>query len=134
MVSSYYDSDRNIVVTVLVNRAHKSRAVQLDVQGTNIDSVIPYVTSADDDLAAYSLLSPSDVIEIPGKTIVTLVGYQSQAGSTCGDGICELGEDCDSCSDDCAGMTKGKPSQRFCCGNGIPEAPEGDGAICQGNF
>ena len=27
-----------------------------------------------------------------------------------------------------------KPSLRFCCGNGIPEVPEGDGAICQGNF
>jgi O-glycosyl hydrolase len=134
MVSSYYDAERNIVVSVLVNRAHQSKTVQLDVRGTSIDSLIPYVTSADDDLAAYSLLAASDVIEIPGKSIVTLVGYQSQGGSTCGNRICDPGEDCSSCSDDCAGMTKGKPALRFCCGNGIPEVPEGDGAICQENF
>jgi hypothetical protein len=50
----------------------------------------------------------------------------------CGDAICDPGEDCNSCGDDCAGVTKGKPSGRYCCGNGILEGPEGD-ALCDGN-
>jgi O-glycosyl hydrolase len=134
MVSSYYDAANNIVVSVFVNQGQKSKAVQLDVQGTAIDSVIPYVTSASDDLAAYAQLAPTDVLEIPAKSIVTLVGFADQGGGGCGDGRCDPGEDCGSCPDDCAGKTKGKPSSRFCCGNGLPEVPEGDGAICQGNY
>ena len=50
------------------------------------------------------------------------------------DGICEAGEDCENCALDCAGYTRGKPSGRYCCGNGIPEGPEGDGSICDGRF
>ena len=50
----------------------------------------------------------------------------------CGDAICAPGEDCNSCGDDCAGVTKGKPSGRYCCGNGILEGPEVDG-LCDGN-
>lgn len=78
MLSSYLDARHNIVVTVLVNWTQTSKVVQLDFQGISIDSLIPYVTSADDDLAAYSLLTPSDPIEIPARSIVTLVGYHSQ--------------------------------------------------------
>lgn len=53
-------------------------------------------------------------------------------------GICEVGEDCMSCAADCDGQTKGRrnrtgSSTRYCCGNGILEAPEGDGSICDGN-
>jgi len=42
------------------------------------------------------------------------------AGATCGNGVCEAadGEDCLSCAEDCAGKTGGKPSSRFCCGDG----------------
>jgi len=50
----------------------------------------------------------------------------------CGDDVCESGEDCNSCGSDCEGLRKGKPSGRYCCGNGIPEGPEGDGR-CDGN-
>ena len=50
----------------------------------------------------------------------------------CGDAICAPGEDCNSCGDDCAGVTKGKPGDRYCCGNGILEGPEDD-ALCDGN-
>jgi hypothetical protein len=41
-------------------------------------------------------------------------------GASCGNGICEIldGEDCLSCPDDCDGKQTGKPSGRFCCGNG----------------
>jgi hypothetical protein len=35
------------------------------------------VTSASDDLAPYALLTPSDLIRIPARSIVTLVAYHS---------------------------------------------------------
>lgn len=36
-------------------------------------------------------------------------------------GICNQGEDCLSCPGDCAGVTTGKPSNRYCCGADICE-------------
>ncbi len=51
----------------------------------------------------------------------------------CGNGTCEMGEDCETCSSDCDGQQTGKPSDRYCCGNGILEEAEGDGSICDGN-
>ncbi len=78
MVSSYVDVPHNIVVTVFVNWTPESKVVELDFQGMKIDSLIPYVTSDSDDLAAYDSLMPSDRIEIPARSIVTLVGYHSQ--------------------------------------------------------
>eukprot|EP00977_Amphora_coffeiformis_P017502 scaffold5771_cov171-Amphora_coffeaeformis.AAC.19 len=38
--------------------------------------------------------------------------------TNCGNGICEDGEDCYNCPGDCAGVTSGKPSGRFCCAGG----------------
>jgi polyhydroxybutyrate depolymerase len=52
----------------------------------------------------------------------------------CGNGVCDPGEDCNSCSTDCAGVQTGKPSGRYCCGNGTAEPAEGDGSICDGNY
>ena len=49
------------------------------------------------------------------------------------DGICEPGEDCRNCSKDCAGKSKGRRPNTFCCGNGVLEDAEGDGSICDGN-
>ncbi len=77
MVSSYVDAPHNIAVSVFVNWAQASKAVALDFQGMEIDSLIPYVTSATDDLAPYALLTPSDQVEIPARSIVTLVAYHS---------------------------------------------------------
>ena len=50
----------------------------------------------------------------------------SGSGASCGNDICEVGdgEDCLSCPEDCNGKQKGKPSRRFCCGDG-----DGQGAI-----
>lgn len=53
-------------------------------------------------------------------------------GPFCGDGHCDPGEDCETCSD-CDGKTNGPPSGRYCCGNGVQEGPEGDGR-CDGNY
>ncbi len=51
-----------------------------------------------------------------------------------GDGVCESGEDCNNCSSDCDGVTSGRPSNRYCCGDGTQDAAEGDGSICDGNY
>ncbi|UCC14722.1 MAG: hypothetical protein JSW21_01825 [Gammaproteobacteria bacterium] len=53
----------------------------------------------------------------------------------CGnDGVCDQGEDCLSCPEDCSGIQKGKRSNRYCCGDGIAQSAEGDGSICNGIF
>jgi hypothetical protein len=49
------------------------------------------------------------------------------------DGVCESGEDCNNCPNDCDSQTTGPPNNRYCCGNGILEGPEGDGR-CDGNI
>ncbi len=45
---------------------------------------------------------------------------QGGAAASCGNGICEAakGEDCISCPSDCNGNLTGKPSGRYCCGDG----------------
>jgi len=51
----------------------------------------------------------------------------------CGNGVCEpaLSEDCLSCPADCRGLQGGKPSKRFCCGDGDGENPVGcSQAVC----
>jgi len=45
-----------------------------------------------------------------------------------GDPACQTG----ACNND--GVTGGKPANRFCCGNGVQEGPEGDGSVCDGNY
>jgi hypothetical protein len=50
------------------------------------------------------------------------------------DGVCDPGEDCHTCSGDCAGLSTGKPDKRFCCGDGVAQLKEGDGTVCDGNF
>ena len=56
------------------------------------------------------------------------------ACAICGNSLCESGENCNTCSADCPGKTGGKPADRYCCGNGVAEGPEGNGAICDGNY
>ena len=43
-------------------------------------------------------------------------------GAVCGNGVCEAGdgEDCTTCAADCNGLTTGKPSGRYCCGADTP--------------
>jgi hypothetical protein len=49
----------------------------------------------------------------------------TSSGAVCGNGICEAGngEDCVSCPADCNGVQGGKPSGRFCCGDGDGRNP-----------
>lgn len=57
------------------------------------------------------------------------------SGAVCGNGVCEAGngEDCVSCPADCAGVQGGKPSGRFCCGDGDGNNPVGcDDSRCGG--
>lgn len=44
----------------------------------------------------------------------------ASSGNACGNGVCETGagEHCVNCPQDCSGVQNGKPSGRFCCGNG----------------
>lgn len=46
-------------------------------------------------------------------------------GAVCGNGSCEAGdgEDCLSCPADCNGVQSGKPSNRYCCGDGAGTNP-----------
>jgi extracellular elastinolytic metalloproteinase len=49
----------------------------------------------------------------------------TSSGAVCGNGVCEAGngEDCVSCAADCNGVQGGKPSNRFCCGDGDGSSP-----------
>jgi len=61
-------------------------------------------------------------------------GDPACAGPVCdGDGNCEAGENCNNCSADCSGRSGGKPKDRYCCGDGVIQAAEGNGSICDGN-
>jgi FtsP/CotA-like multicopper oxidase with cupredoxin domain len=51
-----------------------------------------------------------------------------------GDGTCEPGESCANCPADCASVTTGPGNKRYCCGDGVMQAPEGDGTVCDGNY
>ena len=58
------------------------------------------------------------------------------SGPVCGNTICEidLGEDCRNCSDDCNGVTTGRPSGRYCCGDDVDCSDPrctGEGNTCQ---
>ena len=49
----------------------------------------------------------------------------TSSGAVCGNDVCEAGdgEDCVSCPGDCNGKQNGKPSGRFCCGDGDGQNP-----------
>ncbi len=72
----------------------------------------------------------------PVSDFINLTGVRDAdfSGGPCNNnGICDPGEDCETC-DDCEGKQNGPPAGRFCCGNGIVEEAEGDGTICDGNY
>jgi hypothetical protein len=74
MVSSFFDKEQDILVVVFVNWAEKSSPVKLEVPGFEVTAWIPYVTSVDSDLGAYASVSAGRIVEIPERSVVTLVG------------------------------------------------------------
>ena len=76
----------------------------------------------------------SDGIDNDCDDLVDDADQDCQQTVGCGDGVCDPGEDCETCSEDCPGQLGGKKADRYCCGNGVQETPEGDGSICDGNF
>jgi hypothetical protein len=66
----------------------------------------------------------------PNKTdpgICDCGGPEGNCSVGCGDGICAGvagGEDCHTCPSDCLGQFTGKPSTRYCCGDGECEGAE----------
>ena len=52
------------------------------------------------------------------------------------DGMCEAGEDCNNCPNDCRQKTVGKPSSRYCCDGDLPDCGDTrcseEGWICGG--
>ena len=48
----------------------------------------------------------------------------------CGNGVCDPGEDCNSCSADCDGVQSGKPANRWCCGDGTCDDFAEDAGTC----
>jgi len=54
--------------------------------------------------------------------------------AACGNGVCDVGEDCSSCSQDCASQTNGRPRNRYCCGDGKEGYKELRDGLCDGNY
>jgi len=82
--------------------------------GDSIERADPYLDT--DLISDWSVTSPS----------APHGGFESD----CGNGACDAGEDCLTCPADCIGRQNGKPSLRYCCGNGSCEAVGEDAASC----
>ena len=52
----------------------------------------------------------------------------------CGNDICDIGENCNSCSQDCESQTTGRKRNRHCCGDGIEGFKELRDGLCDGNY
>lgn len=59
-----------------------------------------------------------------GNTDCADADCSSDPACQCGNGICDPGEDCYTCSQDCISRTGGKSSTRYCCGDGFCEGAE----------
>ena len=106
--------------------------------GENVVTQVPILTEGKYDLRlyAYSATNTSDYSNVVRVTTTSGGGGGDPPptpGACDSDGVCELGEDCNSCASDCDGKSNGKPSGRFCCGDGVTDPAE-DGSICDGNF
>jgi O-glycosyl hydrolase len=81
MVSAFLDDDREIVATVLVNWSDRPVPVTVEVEGVRVEGWIPYVTSEACDLGAHAAVEPARTVEIPARSLVTLVGRDSSRSS-----------------------------------------------------
>lgn len=73
MASSWLSADGNTLVTVLVNMNRISRNIALSLDGQSIQSIKTYVTDKDRDLQLDASLSDASGMEIPARSVVTVV-------------------------------------------------------------
>lgn len=90
-----------------------------------------YTDCDDSDCAGHSVCLCGNGVCDPGEDCNGCPDDCIGSGSVgaCGNGVCEpeFEEDCISCPNDCAGTQTGKPSGRFCCGDGDGVNPVGCG-------
>ena len=106
--------------------------------GANDETQVPILTEGKYDLRVFAF---DDTRTSDYSNVVRVTTTSGGGGGdpppppgACGDGVCDPGEDCNSCASDCEGKSNGKPSGRFCCGDGTAQSAEGSGSICDGNF
>ncbi|MBN1795375.1 MAG: immunoglobulin domain-containing protein [Sedimentisphaerales bacterium] len=84
MMSAYKNTEEQKLVIVIINWTTQQYLIDLNCinldPGLTINSWIPYVTDADDDLTAYVNIAPTSNIIIPSRSVVTLVSSELEAG------------------------------------------------------
>ena len=73
MASSWLSADGNTLVTVLVNMNRISRNIALALDGNSVQSIKTYVTDKDRDLQLDASLSDAANMDIPARSVVTVV-------------------------------------------------------------
>jgi hypothetical protein len=73
MASSWLSADGNTLVTVLVNMNRISRNIALALDGKSVQSIKTYVTDKDRDLQLDTTLSDAADMDIPARSVVTVV-------------------------------------------------------------
>ena len=76
MVSSYIDDDNQKLVTVIINNDNIDSSVAIHTKGGEVRSWQPYITGPGDgeELKPLSPITGDDMVVIPKKSIITLVG------------------------------------------------------------
>lgn len=73
MASSWLSPDAKTLVTVLVNMSRGSRKIDLSLSGSHVEDVKTYVTDKDRDLQYDATSSDAANMEIPARSVVTVV-------------------------------------------------------------
>lgn len=73
MASSWLSPDAKTLVTVLVNMSRGSRKIDLSLSGSHVEDVKTYVTDKDRDLQYDATSSDASNMEIPARSVVTVV-------------------------------------------------------------
>lgn len=73
MASSWLSPDAKTLVTVLVNMSRGSRKIDLSLSGSHVEGVKTYVTDKDHDLQYDATSSDASNMEIPARSVVTVV-------------------------------------------------------------
>lgn len=78
LIEAYRDSSSHIAI-IAINTNSGTVTQKFIINGTSVDSLTPWVTSPDDDLAAKSSFTASDgfTYELPGQSVVTFVNWDA---------------------------------------------------------